>query len=206
MKVYLVNGSPKQKGTTFAALSRVAESLIDNAIEAEIYWLGNKAIAGCIGCQACRKNKKCIFDDKVNEFAELAKNADGFIFGTPVHYAAASGFLTSFMDRLFYSASKNLTYKPASAITVARRGGQASTFDQINKYFTINQMPVVSSVYWNQVYGLNSEQAQQDLEGMQTMEILGNNMAWLLKCIEAGKNAGITVKPMPERMGTNFIR
>lgn len=206
MKVYLVNGSANKKGTTFMALSRAMESLIDNGIQAEIYWLGNKPISGCLACNVCTNTNKCVINDKVNEFAELAKDADGFIFGSPVHYAAASGFLTSFMDRLFYSASKNLTYKPASAVTVARRGGQSSTFDQINKYFTINQMPVVSSVYWNQVYGLNDEQAREDIEGMQTMEILGNNMAWLLKCIEAGKNNGITVKPMPQRVGTNFIR
>ncbi|OON92903.1 MAG: NADPH-dependent FMN reductase [Candidatus Epulonipiscioides saccharophilum] len=206
MKVYLINGSPKQTGTTFFALSHVKNALIQNGIEAEIYWVGNKPISGCLGCGACRTKGKCVIEDKVNEFADLAKSADGFIFGSPVHYAAASGFITAFMDRLFYSAGKNLAYKPASSVTVARRGGQSSTFDQLNKYFTINQMPVVSSTYWNQVYGLNGEQAHEDLEGLQCMEILGNNMSWLLKCIECGKNNDINTPPMPTRIGTNFIR
>ncbi|WP_010168290.1 flavodoxin family protein [Candidatus Epulonipiscium viviparus] len=206
MKVYLVNGSAKPQGTTFTALTNVKESLEENGIEAEIYWIGNKAISGCLGCNVCRKSGKCILNDSVNEFAQLAKDADGFVFGSPVHYAAATGFITAFMDRLFYSAGKNLAYKPASAVTVARRGGQSSTFDQLNKYFTINQMPVVSSTYWNQVYGLSGEQTQQDIEGTQVMQVLGNNMAWLLKCIEAGKNNGIVPRELPVLVHTNFVR
>ena len=142
----------------------------------------------------------------MNKFTELAANADGFIFGSPVHYAAASGALTSFMDRAFYSGKSKLTGKPAAAVVSCRRGGASAAFDQINKYFTISAMPVVSSQYWNQVHGSKPEDVLKDEEGMQTMRTLGNNMAWLLKCIEAGKAAGVEF-PEPEPViRTSFIR
>ncbi|ONI42149.1 NADPH-dependent FMN reductase [Candidatus Epulonipiscium fishelsonii] len=205
MKVLLVNGSPNKSNTTCTALSEVEKSLNASGIETEVFWLGNKAICECIGCMACRKLGKCFMDDKVNEFVAKATDFDGFIFGTPVHYAAASGSITSFMDRVFFSGGSKLAYKPAACVIAARRAGTTATFDQINKYFTINNMPVVSSNYWNAVHGLNAEETQQDKEGLQTMRILGQNMAWLLKCIEMGKQNGLHHPEMQEREFTNFV-
>lgn len=206
MKVILVNGSPHEKGCTYTALAEAAEALNKNGIETEIFWVGNKPVQGCIGCMACRKMGRCFVSDGVNDFAEKAKTADGFIFGTPVHYAAASGSITSFMDRAFYSGGSTLTGKPAAAVVSCRRGGASAAFDQMNKYFTINCMPVVSSQYWNQVHGNTPEEVKKDEEGMQTMRTLANNMAWLLKCIEAGKEKGIKFPEREPSLRTNFIR
>lgn len=206
MKVILVNGSPHENGCTRAALDEAAEALNKNGIETEIFWVGNKPVQGCIGCMACKKTGRCFSADNVNEFTEKAKSADGFIFGTPVHYAAASGSITSFMDRAFYSGGKALTGKPAAAIVSCRRGGASATFDQMNKYFTINCMPIASSQYWNQVHGNTPEEVKKDEEGMQTMRTLANNMAWLLKCIEAGKEKGIDFPEREPFIRTNFIR
>lgn len=206
MKVILVNGSPHAKGCTFTALTEVAETLMANGIETEIMQLGTQPISGCLGCGSCIKTGKCFIDDVVNVFLSKAGEADGFVFGSPVHYAAASGHLTSFLDRVFFGKSALFAYKPGAAVVSCRRGGASAAFDQINKYFTINNMAVVSSQYWNQVHGNTPEEVKQDLEGMQTMRTLGRNMAWLLKCIEAGKKSGI---PLPERepkINTNFIR
>lgn len=206
MKVILVNGSPHAKGCTFTALTEVAETLMENGIETEIMQLGTQPISGCLGCGSCIKTGKCFIDDVVNVFLSKAGEADGFVFGSPVHYAAASGHLTSFLDRVFFGKSALFAYKPGAAVVSCRRGGASAAFDQINKYFTINNMPVVSSQYWNQVHGNTPEEVKQDLEGMQTMRTLGRNVAWLLKCIEAGKKSGI---PLPERepkINTNFIR
>ena len=205
MKVLLVNGSPHQKGCTYTALEEVAKTLEENGIETEIFQLGNKAINGCIGCGACRKKGECFMDDKVNEFAKKAKDADGFVFGSPVHYAAASGALTSFLDRVFYSAGRYMQFKPAASVASARRAGTTATLDQINKYATISNMPLVSSQYWNMVHGFTPEDVKKDLEGMQTMRTLGRNMAWLLKCIELGKNNNINRPELEERVATNFI-
>lgn len=206
MKVILVNGSPKEKGCTFTALSEVAGALEKNGIETEIFHIGKAAIIGCQGCGGCAKLGKCVYNDSVNEFVEKAKEADGFIFGSPVHYAAASGALTSFLDRAFYSGKPYLEYKPGAAIVSCRRGGATAAFEQLNKYFTISCMPIVSSQYWNMVHGNKPEEVKQDLEGMQTMRTLGNNMAWLLKAIEAGKNAGIDKPKNEVKVATNFIR
>lgn len=206
MKVILVNGSPKANGCTYTALLEVAGALEKNGIETEIVQVGAKPIAGCIGCGACAKSGKCFMDDGVNEFVEKAKNADGFVFGSPVHYAAASGALTSFLDRAFYGKSAVFAGKPGAAVVSCRRGGAAAAFDQINKYFTISSMPVVSSQYWNQVHGNTPEEVKKDEEGMQTMRTLGNNMAWLLSCIKAGKEAGITFPEREPAVKTNFIR
>ncbi|MGL6107766.1 flavodoxin family protein [Romboutsia sp.] len=206
MKVLLVNGSPHLKGCTYTALTEVEKTLQENGIETEIFQLGTKPICGCIGCNSCYKTGKCFMDDIVNEFVEKAKEADGFIFGSPVHYAAASGALTSFLDRVFYSGGEHLSYKPGACITSARRGGTTATFDQLNKYFTIKNMPVVSSQYWNMVHGNTPEEVKQDLEGMQVMRVLGANMAWLLKCIQLGKENGINIPEKEERQITNFIR
>lgn len=206
MKVILVNGSPHENGCTRAALDEAAEALNKNGIETEIFWVGNKPVQGCIGCMACKKTGRCFSADNVNEFTEKAKSADGFIFGTPVHYAAASGSITSFMDRAFYSGGKALTGKPAAAIVSCRRGGASAAFDQMNKYFTINCMPIASSQYWNQVHGNTPEEVRKDEEGMQTMRTLANNMAWLLKCIEAGKEKRIYFPEREPFIRTNFIR
>lgn len=206
MKILVVNGSPHANGCTYTALCEVAATLEAEGIETELFQIGTKPIAGCMGCGACVKTGKCVIDDVVNQFVEKAKEADGFVFGSPVHYAGASGAITSFMDRAFYGKANFYADKPAAAIVSCRRGGATAAFEQLNKYFTINNMPIVSSQYWNMVHGNTPEQVRQDLEGMQTMRTLGKNMAWLLKCIQAGKNAGI---PCPEReakVATNFIR
>ncbi len=205
MKVLLVNGSCHEKGCTYTALAEVAKALNANGVETEIYQLGGKKISGCNGCWACKKIKKCVVEDGVNEFVEKAAQFDGFVFGSPVYYASASGNLVSFMDRVFYSGGKLLAYKPAAAVVSCRRAGASTTFDVINKYFTINNMPIVGSNYWNEIHGNTAEEAAQDEEGLQTMRILGNNMAWLLKCLQLGKDAG--VEPVKERkVMTNFIR
>ena len=208
MKVLLVNGSSHAKGCAYTALTEVAGALERQGIETEIFQVGTKAVSGCLGCGACMKTGKCFMNDPVNEFLDKASEADGFIFGSPVHYASASGMLTSFMDRVFFTNQTNrqLANKPAAAVVSARRAGTTATFDQIKKYFTMSNMPVVSSQYWNMVHGYTPEDVRQDLEGMQIMRTLGNNMAWLLNSIEAGKAAGI---PLPEReeiVYTNFIR
>ena len=207
MKVLLVNGSPHEKGCTYTALSEAAKVLNDLGIDTEIVWVGNKPICGCIGCGACAKGLgKCFMDDSVNPFVEKARTADGFIFGSPVHYAAASGLVTAFMDRAFYSGKSAFMGKPAANIVSCRRGGASAAFDQLNKYLTICSMPVVSSQYWNQVHGSTPEQVMQDEEGIQTVRVLAKNMAWLLKCIELGKENGITF-PEPEKpIRTSFIR
>lgn len=211
MKVLLVNGSPHKEGCTYTALCEVAKALNEEKIETEIFWIGNKPIGGCISCRACSKTGKCVFDDVVNRFREKAYEADGFIFGSPVHYAAASGNLTAFMDRLFYSEfcgneNKAFYMKPAAAVVSARRSGTTVTFDQINKYFTIQEMPIVSSRYWNMVYGTTAEQVKEDAEGLYTMRVLGRNMAYMLRCQEAAKNAGVAMPKKEAPIFTNFIR
>ena len=204
MKVLLVNGSFHEKGCTYTALCEVEKALNANGIQTEIYQIGN-ATSGCRGCRACKKLGKCVIGDGVNEFVEKAANFDGFVFGSPVYYASAAGALVGFMDRAFYSGGRNFTYKPAAAVVSCRRAGASTTFDVINKYFTINNMPVVGSNYWNEIHGNTAEEAAQDEEGLQTMRVLGNNMAWLLKCIELGKLEGL--EPVKEKkVMMNFIR
>ena len=204
MKVLLINGSMHEKGCTYTALAEVAKALNANGVETEIYQVPQE-IRGCKGCWACKKVKKCVVEDGLNEFVEKAAQFDGFVFGSPVYYASASGALISFMDRAFYSGGRNFAYKPAAAVVSCRRAGASTTFDVINKYFTINNMPVVGANYWNEIHGNTAEEALQDEEGLQTMRMLGNNMAWLLKCIELGKEAGLA--PERERkIMTNFIR
>jgi multimeric flavodoxin WrbA len=205
MKVLLVNGSPHANGCTYTALAEVEKALQEQGIETEIVHIGDKTIQGCRGCWACLKGGKCVFEDEVNAFVEKAKEADGFVFGTPVYYASANGTLVSFMDRVFYSGGKHLAYKPAASVVSCRRGGASTTFDVLNKYYTINRMPVVSSNYWNEIHGNKASEAAQDAEGLQTMRVLGYNMAWLIKCIEAGKKEGIEPKSEKKIM-TNFIR
>lgn len=211
MKVLLVNGSPHKEGCTYTALTEVEKSLNKEGIETDIFWIGNKPISGCIACKACVKLKKCVFNnDKVNEFIEIAKDYDGFIFGTPVHWAAASGAIISFLDRVFYADScggrKSFYLKPAATVISARRAGTTATFDQINKYFGLLQMPIITSQYWNMVHGAKPEEVKQDLEGMQIMRTLGRNMAFFLKCKEAGIKAGVKLLEVEPTVFTNFIR
>lgn len=206
MKILLVNGSPHKDGVINFALEEVANELNKNNIKSEIFWIGNNAISGCIGCGNCFKTKRCFIDDKVNEFMEKAKEADGYIFGSAVHYAGPTGFLKSFMDRCFYGKSSIFEYKPAASIVSCRRGGAATAFDDINKYFTISNMLVVGSQYWNLIHGNSKEEAKQDLEGLQTMRTLAKNMIWILKLIENGQKNGINKPEKEKRISTNFIR
>ncbi len=206
MKVILVNGSPHEKGCTYTALKEVEKSLKNNDIETEIFWLGVKPISGCLGCGNCLKTGKCILNDKVNEFLEKVPTADGFVFGSPVHFASASGMISSFMDRVFYGRRNLFSNKIATSVVSCRRGGASATLDEINKYFSISNMPIVSSQYWNMVHGNKPDEVLKDEEGMQTMRTLGNNMAWLLKCINAGKKLGIEYPKNEPIISTNFIR
>ena len=210
MKVILVNGSPHEKGCTYTALTEVAKTLGEAGVETEFFQLGTKPLSGCIACHKCVELKHCVFKDRVNDFLDLAKDADGFIFGSPVHYASAGGSITSFMDRVFYadacSGRHSFYLKPAAAVVSARRAGTTTAFDQLNKYFTISQMPVISSQYWNMVHGIASDDVKKDLEGMQIMRVLGRNMAWFLKCKEAGIKAGILFPEQEAKTATNFIR
>lgn len=207
MKVLLVNGSPNKDGCTNAALQEIVCELQRQGVETEVFWLGRKAISGCIACRSCAETGECVMDDAVNQFRAKAKEADGFIFASPVHYAAASGSLTSFMDRLFFSDSgKTFRLKPAAAVAVARRGGTTAALDQINKYFAISQMLQVGSCYWNMVHGMMPQELQQDEEGLCTMRVLARNMAYLLRCLAAGNAAGIPLPEQEEKPRTNFIR
>lgn len=204
MKVLLINGSPQKNGNTFLALSEVAAALNNNGVETEIISIGAKAVQGCIACQKCFELGRCVFkDDLYNMLYESLKDADGIVVGTPVYYAGPNGSLCAILDRVFYSASEFLSYKPAASVAVCRRGGATATFDRLNKYFTITNMPVVSSQYWNAVHGMMPGEAAQDEEGLQTMRTLGKNMAWLIKNIKQGG------EPVPEQetwIATNFIR
>lgn len=206
MKVLLVNGSPNKNGCTATALKEIEGTLNKQGIETENFWIGNKPVAGCIGCKNCLKTGKCFIEDNVNEFLEKVPSVDGFVFGTPVHFAATSGMLSSFMDRVFYGRRNLFSNKLGAAIVSCRRGGATAALDEINKYFGISNMPMVSSQYWNMVHGNTPEEVMKDEEGLQTMRTLGNNMAWLLKSIEAGRRAGIELPKIEQPISTNFIR
>lgn len=205
-KVLLLNGSCNEEGCTYTALSEVAAQLEKEGVETEIFQLGKDELRDCIGCGACGKLGKCRFEDKVNDFVEKAREADGFVFGTPVYYAHPSGRILSFLDRAFYSGKSAFVRKPAAAVASARRAGTTASLDVLNKYFTISEMPVVSSSYWNMVHGNKPEEVKQDLEGLQTMRGIGRNMAWLIRCIEAGKAAGIQYPESEPKVKTSFIR
>jgi multimeric flavodoxin WrbA len=209
MKVLLVNGSPHEKGCTYTALEEVSKVLNEEGIKSEIFWIGLKPLIGCTACKKCVELKRCVFNDRVNDLLAVAGEADGFVFGSPVHFAAASGAITSFMDRVFYadlqSGNNSFYLKPAAAVVSARRAGTTATFDQLNKYFTISEMPVISSRYWNMVHGRTPEDVKKDLEGLQTMRILARNMAWFLKSKEAGIKAGVKLPVREGVVFTNFI-
>ena len=204
MKVLLINGSPRGEGNTYIALSEVAKALQANGIETEIISIGANAVQGCVACGRCKELGRCVFNDELYDIVrEKLETADGIVIGSPVYYAGPNGSLCALLDRLFYSASSLLQYKPAASVAVCRRGGASATFDRLNKYFTISNMPVVSSQYWNSVHGRLPGEASQDAEGLQTMRTLGNNMAWMQK---KKKNGG---QPMPKKeqgIVTSFIR
>jgi multimeric flavodoxin WrbA len=204
MNVVLVNGSPRANGCTYTGLSIIKEQLAKNGVDSEIFQVGNKPIAGCIACMSCRQTGKCVFDDDmVNTVAQAFRQADGIILGSAVHFASATGAATSFFDRLFYSAGPERKLKFGACIVSCRRGGASATFDQLNKYFAISQMPIVSSCYWNQIHGYTPEDVYKDEEGVRTLQILANNMAYLIKC---KKTANIAEPEEPPRVMTNFIR
>lgn len=205
-KVMLINGSPHEKGCTYTALAEVEKTLRKHGIDTEIFHIGKQAIHGCIACGNCGKTGKCVFNDKVNEVVDKLDSIDAFDIGAPVYYASAAGQLTAFLDRLFFKKHKRMAGKPGACVVSCRRGGASATFDQLNKYFSISNMPIVTSQYWNQVHGHTPEEVLKDEEGMQTMRTLGENMAWLLKCIEAGKKCGIELPKYEEQISTNFIR
>ena len=212
MKVLLLNGSPHKNGCTYTALEEISKTLKEEGIDSEIYQIGIKSLTPCRACGACSKIGKCVInDDDVNNFVEKCKDFDGFIFGSPVHYASASGGITVFLDRVFFSAFMSgrgeiFSHKPAAAVASARRSGTTATLDQLNKYMTISEMPIISGRYWNMVHGHTPDEVKQDLEGMQNMRILARNMAWFLKLKEAGEKAGILIPKQEEIVYTNFIR
>lgn len=206
MKVLMLNGSAHQRGNTYDALEEIGKTLEQEGIEYEIFQMGGGPVSDCIGCGKCSE-KGCIFeDDLVNEFVAKAKEADGFVFGTPVYYAHPSGRVQSFLDRVFYSSGRTFAFKPGAAVAVARRGGTSASFDVLNKYFGISQMPIAGSTYWNLVHGCVPGEAKQDAEGLQTMRNLARNLAWMLKCFEAGKKAGVELPKTERGQQTNFIR
>ena len=205
MKVLLINGSPKKEGNTFIALSEVQKTLEAEGIETELIHVGHKDIHGCIACNRCLETGKCAFNDIVNEVAEKFKEADGIVVGSPVYYASPNGTLLSFLDRLFYSSPFDKSMKVGAAVAVARRGGTTATFDVLNKYFTISNMPIAPSQYWNSVHGRTPGEATQDGEGLQTMRQLARNMAFLIKSIQLGKEK-FGLPEHEERIATHFIR
>ena len=206
MKALLINGSPHEKGCTYTALKELADTLAQEGIDSEILYLGTKPIAGCIACGYCYEHKKCVFqEDAVNQMIARLDEFDAIVLGSPVYYAGPSGQLTAFCDRFFYAGS-GFEGKLGAAVVSCRRGGASAAFDRLNKYFTICRMPIVSSQYWNQVHGNTPEEVMQDGEGLQTMRTLAHEMAWLLKCIEAGKKAGVERPEKEKKIRTNFIR
>lgn len=204
MKVLLINGSPHAKGCTYTALSEIATVLNAQGIETQIFHIGNKPVRGCIACGGCARQGKCVFDDDVaNEMGALMSEADGIVIGSPVYYAGPNGALCCLLDRAFYSVGRKLAFKPAAAVVSARRSGTTAAFDRLNKYFTINRMPIVSSQYWNGVHGFTPDDVRKDEEGLQTMRTLGYNMAWILKNIHSGTEPLTKAEP---RKVTNFIK
>lgn len=206
MKVLLINGSPHEHGCTDTALCEVAGKLNEHGVETEFLYLGLKPMAGCIACGKCYESGRCAFRDQVNEVLDKLDEYDGIVVGSPVYYAGPSGQLCAFLDRLFYSSKGRMAGKFGAAVVSCRRGGASSAFDRLNKYFTISNMGVVPSQYWNQVHGSTPEDVRKDLEGMQIMRTLGENMAWLLKNAEAGQKAGVPKPQYEPRVATNFIR
>ena len=205
-KILLINGSPNQRGCTFTALREISLELAKEGVESEILWLGKEPIADCIACGKCAEAGQCVFDDLVNRIASRLDEFDGVVAGSPVYYGGPSARICAFLDRLFYSNGARMAGKLGAAVVSCRRGGATAAFNRLNMYFMMNNMVVPTSQYWNQVHGNTPEEVRQDREGLQTMRMLARNMAWLLRCIELGRIAGLSA-PLPEpRDRTNFIR
>ena len=205
-KVLLINGSPHEFGCTYTALKEMADTLEKEGVTAEILHIGKKPVPACIACGKCRELGECVYGDLVNETLKRIGEFDGLVFGSPVYYSGPSGQICSFLDRLFYSSRGRMAGKLGAAVVSCRRGGASASFDRLNKYFGISGMHVVGSQYWNQVHGNTPEEVMQDAEGLQTMRTLARNMAWLIKCIEAGRAAGIPEPESEKKVATNFIR
>ena len=205
-KVLLINGSPNEQGNTWTALNEVAGALEKHGVETELLYLGKQPIAGCIACYKCVKAGKCVFDDQVNQVIEKLDSYDGLIIGSPVYFAGPNGHLCAFLDRLFWAGGKRLAGKLAAAVVCCRRGGASAALDRLNRYLTYSNMYVVGSSYWNLVHGMKPGEAKEDLEGMQTMRTLGENMAWMLKNMEAGKKESVPGPEYERKVFTNFIR
>ena len=205
MRVLLINGSPRNEGNTFLALSEVAKTLNEEGVETVIVGIGKKAVQGCIACGMCGRTGRCTFNDELygKIFSIIKDGIDGLIVGSPVYYGGPNGSVCALMDRICYSMNNYLKFKPAASVTVCRRGGASATFDRLNKYFTILNMPVVSSQYWNMVYGQTPGQAALDEEGMQTMRTLGRNMAWMIKKLNVSEEGH---PELEQPVWTNFIR
>ena len=205
MKVLMINGSPHADGNTALALNEMKKIFDENGAEVNLIQVGNKVVRGCVGCYSCQKTGKCIFKDIVNDTAPLFEDADGLVVGSPVYYASANATLVAFLDRLFFSTHFDKTMKVGASVVVSRRSGTTATFDELNKYFSISNMPIATSQYWNNVHGLTKGEAAQDAEGLQTMRVLARNMIFLIKSIELGKkNFGLPEKE--EWIATHFIR
>ena len=205
-KILLINGSPNENGCTYTALSELSAQLEKHGVECELLYLGTQPVSGCTACRACGKLGKCVIDDAVNKIGARLAEFDGIVMGSPVYYGAPSGQICSFLDRLFFAFGGKMAGKLAASVVSCRRGGATAAFDRLNKYPAMNNMVIVGSQYWNQIHGSNAAQAREDAEGLQTMRVLGENMAWLLKCIEAGKAANVPMPAYEKRIATNFIR
>ncbi len=210
MKVLLVNGSPHKNGCTNRALEEVAKTFAEENIETEIFWIGAK-VSGCMACFKCIETGKCVLNDVVNEFRQKAYTSAGFVFGSPTHYGGMSGNLVGFMDRLFFSefqgnANKAFYLKPAAAVVAARRAGSTGVFEQLLKYFTVQEMPVISTRYWNNVFGMDAAEVEQDEEGLYNMRVLARNMAYFLKCKDAAEKSGVKLPQFETPKFTNFVR
>lgn len=204
-KVLLINGSPNKEGCTYTALHEVEKTLNENGVATELLYLGKKPIAGCIACMSCQKTGYCFQNDIVKEMQKRIQEFDAIVIGSPVYYSAPTGQLISFLNRFFFALEGSMSGKLGAAVVSCRRGGSSATFEQLNQYFTISNMPVVSSQYWNSVHGFTPEDVKKDKEGLQTMRVLGLNMAWLLKCILHGRKSGIEQPIYEKRLRTNFI-
>lgn len=205
-KILLINGSPHEHGCTYTALKEIADTLAAGGVDSEFVYLGTKPVAGCIACGSCSGTGRCAFGDQVNEVLEKLDEYDGIVTGSPVYYAGPSGQICAFLDRLFYASGGRMAGKLAAAVVSCRRGGASAAFDRLNKYFTISNMNVVSSQYWNQVHGKVPEDVRKDKEGLQTMRTLARNIIWNLKNMEAGRAAGVEPPEYEAKEYTNFIR
>lgn len=209
-RALLVNAGPHKSGCTNRALEEVAAELERQGVDTQIFWVGNKPVGACIGCRRCKELGLCVFDDRVNDFVNIARGFDGFVLGSPVHFGAATGTATAFYDRAFYvllqNAAPEMRMKVGAAVASARRAGNTTTIDQINRYFQLLQMPIVSSRYWNIVHGYTPDQVEKDAEGLQAMRVLADNMAFLIRAIRAARAAGIELPEQEQTVYTNFIR